>query len=58
MPTRIIHDEDGIIRNEQEEEGCERHHIRSKWIGEEEEEEDSSISISIENSIDRRRWPS
>ena len=56
MPTRIFHDEDGIIRVEQEEEGCERHHIRSKWIEEEEEdEEDSSINISIETSIDRRR---
>ena len=31
MPTRIFHDEDGIIRDEQEEEGCERHHIRSRW---------------------------
>lgn len=46
MPTRIFHDEDGIIRDEQEEEGCERHNIRSRWIEEEEEDEIIAVSAS------------
>ena len=49
MPTRIFHDEDGIIRDEQEEEECERHHVRSRWV-EEEEEEDEIIAVSASAS--------
>ena len=50
MPTRIFHEVDGIIRDEQEEEGCERHHVRSRWVEEEEEEEDEIIAVSASAS--------